>query len=258
MYPFIVATILARDEEDILEHNIKHHIKEGIEYFVFTNNGSVDRTEEIARSFKQIKYVINETSLNHDQSFWVTRMMKIAQTWNPTWIIHIDADELWCGLQNLRNYKSPIVRIPNIMHHLPINEDFSIYKLNHFTDGEKAKSIGLPSTLHKIAHRPNCNYVINHGNHHVMQDNKILNSEICNDLTIHHYPVRSLKQFIRKVVNGTESVEKLNLEFIATHWKKWYKEYLNNNLENVYNEIVSGSKNLIDRGETEKWITQTK
>lgn len=257
-YPFIVATILARNEEDILEHNIKHHINEGVDYFIITNNGSTDKTEKIAISFKQVKFYIYEPCLNHNQSAWVTRMMKIAQSWSPEWIIHIDADELWCGLKNLKNQKSPVVRTSKIVHHLPIYEDFCIYKCEHFIDGEKAKSIGMRNTLYKIAHKPNPNFVINHGNHHVLINNEIYESEICNNLIIHHYPIRSLKQFFRKVVDGTNAVKKLNMDNVATHWKEWYEHYENGELENIYFKIVNNGKKLIDCGETKKWIPQIK
>ena len=43
----IVATILVKDEEDIIGSNIEHHINQGVTHFILTNNRSKYKTLQI-------------------------------------------------------------------------------------------------------------------------------------------------------------------------------------------------------------------
>jgi|HubBroStandDraft_4_1064222.scaffolds.fasta_scaffold15179_1 hypothetical protein len=48
----LVMTLLARDEEDILASNLDFHVAHGVDFFIATDNLSVDRTSEILRSYE--------------------------------------------------------------------------------------------------------------------------------------------------------------------------------------------------------------
>ena len=41
-----MATLM-RNEEDVLEHNLRYHRAQGVDHFIVTDNGSTDRTPEI-------------------------------------------------------------------------------------------------------------------------------------------------------------------------------------------------------------------
>ena len=43
----LVMTLLVRDEEDILAQNLEHHLAQGVDFFVVTDNGSIERTPDI-------------------------------------------------------------------------------------------------------------------------------------------------------------------------------------------------------------------
>jgi hypothetical protein len=49
----LVMTLLARDEEDILASNLDFHVAHGVDFFIATDNLSVDRTSEILRSYER-------------------------------------------------------------------------------------------------------------------------------------------------------------------------------------------------------------
>src|ERR1017187_7474284 len=98
------ATILARDEEDIIGRNIEHHIEQGVTNFIITDNLSKDKTKEIAGKYKEVVEIIDAPENDHRQSEWVTRMARLAYKLKSDWIIHLDADELWCGLSQLRHF----------------------------------------------------------------------------------------------------------------------------------------------------------
>ena len=97
--PKLIMTILAKDEADIIEHNLKFHKAMGVDGFIVTDNVSTDGTLEIFEKYKQkgwILEIINETSQKHDQDIWVSRMVNIARDkYNAEWVINCDADEFW-------------------------------------------------------------------------------------------------------------------------------------------------------------------
>lgn len=206
----IVGTILARDEEDIIATNIEHHINQGITQFIVTDNGSVDRTRSIAESYPEVKEIIDEAGRDHRQSEWVTRMARLACKMDADWIVHLDADELWCGFSGLRRITAAAAGCTVMYLHPPTKGSFSLSNMRHYLDFE---NMGLPGEC-KIVHRPDPNVVITHGNHGCN-----LETQYTKDIWRHHYPVRSFEQFARKAVNGHKALASRNA--ICDRWEKW-------------------------------------
>jgi Glycosyl transferase family 2 len=90
-----------RDEEDVLDVNLRYHRAQGVDHFVVTDNGSTDGTPEILRRYEaeDVLTLIEEPSTEdfRDQAhWWVTRMARLAATeLGADWVIHADADEFW-------------------------------------------------------------------------------------------------------------------------------------------------------------------
>src|SRR3954453_17505925 len=100
----LVMTLKLRDEADILEDNLRYHRALGVDFFVVTDNGSVDGTSEILHRYANagLAHVIRiETSnLRDDEDEWTTRMARLAATeYEADWGFPDDADELWCPVQ---------------------------------------------------------------------------------------------------------------------------------------------------------------
>jgi len=97
----LVMAMKVRDEDDVLEHNLRYHRAQGVDHFVVTDNGSTDRTPEILRRFESdgVLTLIEEPSTDdfRDQAhWWVTRMARLAATdLGADWVVHADADEFW-------------------------------------------------------------------------------------------------------------------------------------------------------------------
>ena len=62
----IVATLLAKDEEDIIAQNIEHHINQGVTDFIVTNNRSKDHTRTIVEKYPEVKEIIDEPDETHN------------------------------------------------------------------------------------------------------------------------------------------------------------------------------------------------
>ena len=97
--PRLIMTLLVKNEEGMLEENLRFHKAMGVDGFIITDNNSTDRTPEIIEKYRQmgwVKEVIRETATNYEQKAWVDRMIWIAKTrYGADWIINADADELW-------------------------------------------------------------------------------------------------------------------------------------------------------------------
>lgn len=226
----ILATLLVRDEEDILGANIKHHISEGIEMFIATDNGSLDKSREILTSFPQVKVVIDEPEHNHNQTKWVTRMARLACDFCPDWIIHLDCDEFWIGLKNLEKETHNYLNIPVYKH---LSCDLNKYVLDE--------------SMWKIAHRPSSEVLISNGNHFAYN---IGEAKMSDNIFIHHFPIRNYSQFEKKVIKGSALLQQPRRMIMNTgiHWQRWYEIYLAGELRKEYDRIVEEDSKLSSLG----------
>ena len=76
----LVMTLLVRDEADILALNLEHHLAQGVDQVIVTDNRSVDATPDILQSYAErgLVEVIQEPSETDAQAQWVTRMAQRA------------------------------------------------------------------------------------------------------------------------------------------------------------------------------------
>jgi len=254
--PFLIATLLAKNEEDILEHTLKYHIEEeGIDFIIATDNGSKDKTKKILQKYKEVKIIIDEFGDNHNQSAWVTRMARIASTYDPKWIVHLDADEFWCNLFNLYKYdkKTLLIKVNKFYNHLINSQQFDFETTKFYTTQHNLKYIGIAETPAKVIHRNISDVCIENGNHNIIHNNNIVptySEEIC----VHHYPIRSYSQFERKVRDGAVSLLKLNLVGVGQHWIDWYELYKNKLLHYEFNNIIKNSELFVHKNDCPCWF----
>lgn len=98
----LVMTLLVRDEDDILEDNLRYHFARGVDFVIATDNGSSDRTPEILSRYEDagllqmVEEPPPEEWFPRHQGRWVTRMARMAATeFDADWVINNDADEFW-------------------------------------------------------------------------------------------------------------------------------------------------------------------
>jgi len=96
----LVMTLKVRDEDDVLEDNLRFHRALGVDFFIVTDNGSVDRTPEILARYAHagLAHVIRDETceLRVHEVRWATEMARLAATeYGADWVFHGDADEFW-------------------------------------------------------------------------------------------------------------------------------------------------------------------
>ena len=223
----IVATILARNEEDIIGQNIEHHLSQGVTNFIVTLNRCTDSTKSIVERYPEVVEIIEEDDDTHDQSKWVTRMARLACKLKPDWIVHLDADEFWCGLQKLSLFTTPAISSNRMFLHPP-HED-GLPAMQPYLNLEGIP--GLPGEC-KVAHKALENVIITHGNHDVNTEKTFTNA-----VYRHHYPIRKYGQFERKTKEGHCAL--MNRNAPCPRWKLWYESWEKGELQQLYREITS-------------------
>jgi hypothetical protein len=99
----LVMTLKVRDEEDIIEDNLRFHRALGVDFFIVMDNGSVDRTPEVLARYEEAglaQVLRDETGdVRGRGADWYTQMARMAATeFGADWVINNDADEFWWPL----------------------------------------------------------------------------------------------------------------------------------------------------------------
>ena len=265
----LIMTLLVRDEEDIIEKNIRFHLNHGVDFIIATDNGSVDGTRDILKKYenKGLLYLIDEKNQDYSQAEWVNRMGKLAyEKYHADIIFHCDADEFW--LPKSRNLKSEILKMHNVdalrvnlvnvlleekqgLETFPDDSKWAVvnpYETQNCEEDTKNKNLYLFRSPQKVIYKTENGYLdVVSGNHDVVATEK-LTTNVSKDIIIYHYPVRSRKQFFRKAKNGGSALE-LNKRLdknIGFHIRRWFESYKNNRLEDEYKNVILKRENVVN------------
>lgn len=103
----VCAITVARDEAELLEHNIRYHAKIGFDCFAIMDHFSRDDTQSVLQKLsKEFPIVwIRKNVREFDHESYANEILELAQRqFNPVWVFPLDADEfLWSswGLEGL-------------------------------------------------------------------------------------------------------------------------------------------------------------
>lgn len=95
----IVAITTVLNEAPIIGHTCRHLLASGVDLLVISDGGSTDGTRQLLARLPDTVIVSQEGPLYQDRE--MTRLAEMAATFGATWIIPFDADEFWCGVNNL-------------------------------------------------------------------------------------------------------------------------------------------------------------
>jgi hypothetical protein len=206
----LVMTLLARNEADILEAQIKFHLNAGVDFVVATDNRSQDGTTQILESYAKAGqlHLIREDGEYLQQAEWITRMGRLAATeFGADWVIHSDADEFWWPRgDSLKDVLASIPRRYGIVrallrHFVPRPEDGAAFAERMTARVSSSSPINDPRSLFrpnlKIIHRGEANVNVSIGAQRLL-DSSLIPLRGWYPVEFFHFPVRSLEQCERK------------------------------------------------------------
>jgi len=247
----IIGTMMVRDEIDIVAAMVEHHLAQGVDLLIVTDNGSVDGTTEVLEEYARTGRV----ELHHDplhlkqQSRVVTAMARRARTEHRAdWVLNLDADEFLVPVDKRLSLREALERIPLSLNAFtaavtnlvgpPAWSGSGVGRLewrDHRTDSQ-LQEIGIFAQPTPTAiHRGESDIVVAQGNHFVsLRSNGQPDDEVA--LEVLHLPWRSWAQLERKVVNAGRSYEN-NPELRPSpnhHGMRDYRRYQAGRLQGAY------------------------
>jgi len=217
----IAMTMMVRDEADIVGAMVQHHLDQGIDLFLVTDNGSVDGTTEILEEFARQGRI----ELRHDprhlkqQHEVVTAMSREAARRGARWVLNADADEFWIAQDGASTIRETLERIdPAIgafvvpvtdMTGPPAAAGTGLQRLIYQDrrPDELMRSLGIHShATPDVAFVASEDVVVAQGNHFVNVESHGQPSP-GEGLEVLHFPWRSWAQFSRKVENAGRAYE---------------------------------------------------
>jgi hypothetical protein len=206
----LVMTLLARDEADIVDDEIKFHLNAGVDFVIATDNRSQDGTTDILESYAKEGqlHLIREEGEYLRQADWITRMGRMAATeFGADWVIHSDADEFWWPRGD--SLKDVLGSIPArygivralLRHFVPRPDDGTPFYDQMTARVSASSPINDPRSLFrpnlKIIHRADPNVSVSIGAQRLI-DSQLVPLRGWYPIEFFHFPVRSREQCERK------------------------------------------------------------
>jgi len=241
--------LLVRDEADIIADNIRFHLAQGVDFVVAIDNGSVDGTRDILQDFERsgVARVFDEPGRNYDQTKWVTRAAQYARDeLAADWLFSNDADEFWTvpggTIRDMLHDCSARLLTCNRLNMVypwdaPGNADWRrrlICRVARPVPRPKITDIygdmlGCPyfylALPPKVMMQARGLKTIAQGNHAATYETAV--EPVASPVEIFHYPVRSARQFEKKVVQGGQAylANPGFPEMFGWHWRRWYRAF---------------------------------
>jgi hypothetical protein len=206
----LVMTLLARDEADVIDAQLKFHLNAGVDYVIATDNLSQDGTTDIleAHALEGHLHLIRKDSEFLQQAEWTTWMGRLAATdFGADWVIHSDADEFWWPRGE--SLKDVLASIPArygivralLRHFVPRPDGESSFAERMTVRMSAQAPINDPRSLFrpnlKVVHRADPNVTVSIGTQRLI-DSPLVPLRGWYPIEFFHFPVRSLEQCKRK------------------------------------------------------------
>ena len=239
MYPFsrkarksyekdfkLIMTLIVKNEEDILETNIRFHHAMGVDGFIVSSHNSTDRTDEILERLQKeglVLAILKRTGVAHKHSEWVEEMILMARRFGARWVINADADEFYYSAQLdlkksiLQSEGANALWVDSIFLFPEDREDYlnsSFFVTRPFQKFE-AEALGIQDDplfanfigsqgCTKVIHKTRGFKKISDGNHDIAMHSRVKCHSA--DIRLYHYHIRNYAGWEKKIRNWEKSI----------------------------------------------------
>ncbi|MGM1030248.1 MAG: glycosyltransferase family 2 protein [Actinomycetota bacterium] len=219
----VVMTMMVRDEADIIAATIEHHLAQGIDRILVTDNASVDGTREILAEYASIApvTVFDDPEHRKQQAQVVTRMARLAfEEHGADWVVNGDADEFVRAVdpsltiaealgrtpREIGAFTVPVVNLVGAMAQRGSGLRRLVLRDERSLEALRAAGVHAHPTPNAI-HVGSGDIEVAHGNHFVsIEQQGEPPAEAA--LEVLHLPWRSSSQFERKIENMGRAYER--------------------------------------------------
>jgi hypothetical protein len=253
----IVMTLLVRDAESILRDNLEFHLRQGVDFFIITDNLSSDATVSIIEEY--VRKGVAEAFFESDDVFaqgrWVTRMARRANECGADWVVNSDDDEFWISSEG--TLQDVLAAKPDTCQALLVNrQNFPPVCCSpeswfgdamRFREQRSYNALGRPLPP-KVCHRSFADIEVMQGNHKVARAGLPLAAEPCASIRIAHYPVRDYASFENRIAKGGAAYAR-NTELdpgVGATWRFLYELWRAGGLRAWYDQRVLTSDRTVE------------
>jgi glycosyltransferase involved in cell wall biosynthesis len=191
---------IVRDEADMIETTVTRMLRQ-VDHVLVADNRSVDGTGEILRSLDRVTVVVDpDPNFADQQARKTTALAGLAAQRGADWVVPFDADEVWVADDG---------RIGDLLDDLPDHILLARAVMrNHVSTDRDPPGSDPPSRMvyrlpefgrfGKVACRTRPDLSIVKGNHHASYGGDFEARRVDGLLSIHHFPIRSVEQFVAK------------------------------------------------------------
>lgn len=257
----LIMTYVLKNEENIIEQNIRFHKALGVDGFIVLSHNSTDNTNIILEKLKQeglIYEIIYKTSPAHEHSVWVNDLVRIAKKkYKADWIINADADEFYYSpmldlKKDIVNYERKNINVIHInsYDYFPSQDEnfFNSYyfvkqpilmkyanHMNIMQDNRFQPFIG-ENHCKKVIHTTRGFKRIADGNHDV---NMYFKNDIeSSSIVMYHYHIKNYIEYEKKAQRWLEASAYLK-GGMGAEIKLIVDKYNNGKLKEEYNSIYN-------------------
>ncbi|MFC6153430.1 glycosyltransferase family 2 protein [Nocardioides yefusunii] len=215
----IMATLMVRDEVDIVAAMVEHTLAQGIDLLLVTDNGSVDGTREVLEAYAATGRVelFHDPLHEHQQGQRVTEMARRARTVHRAdWVVNLDGDEFVVAVDRSLTVREALERTPFGLNAFTVDVvnmvgptagqvpghtafDQLVWRDRRPVEELERRDLHAHPTPNAV-HRGESDVVVRPGNHFTT----VVSNGQPDDavrLEVLHVPWRSWEQFESKVVN---------------------------------------------------------
>lgn len=262
----VVMTVLARDEEDIIDAQLAFHLSAGVDFVIATDNGSEDRTADIMRAYERegVLHFISNPDRGFSQIEVVTHMARLAATdFGADWVINSDADEFWWPRGD--SFHELLAELPDRYGSVRgLWRNFAPRPDRHWFFAERMTTRlcrptpggGAFNPHFKTLHRADPDVTVGGGNHEVFgRSAHVLRGFYPVD--IFHFPVRSLehceRRYLRQWYYQTLAGQTPAPQVAAAH-----EAHVTGRMEEFYAELVVGDEELAEGAKAGTYAEDTR
>lgn len=218
----VIMTAMVRDEADLIGPMIEHHLAQGVEKLIITDNGSTDGTRDILQEFSDRGVVDLRDDPVHrkQQSPTVTRMARDAYTlYGAHWVLNADADEFWLPVDRRQTLGEVFAQMDTtlVSFQVPVvdmtgapalrGSGLSRLRFRDLRPLEAIQEVGLHAhSTPDAVHVGDPHIEVVQGNHFVSLESQGSPPPAL-AIEVLHFPWRSWEQFSRKVENAGRAYE---------------------------------------------------